>query len=56
MLIFAAGLIAIPSEIYESAIIDGANKGQSLRYITIPMMKESFKIFAVLCVDRKSVV
>lgn len=50
MLIFAAGLIAIPSEIYESAIIDGANKSQSLRYITIPMMKESFKIFAVLCV------
>lgn len=50
MLIFAAGLVAIPSDVYESATIDGASKRQSLLFITLPMMKESFKIFSVLCV------
>lgn len=50
MLIFAAGLVAIPQDVYESAIMDGANKIQSLLHITLPLMKESFKIFSVLCV------
>lgn len=50
MLIFAAGIIAIPEELYESAKIEGASYGQSLRFITLPMTKESFKIFSVLCV------
>jgi raffinose/stachyose/melibiose transport system permease protein len=50
MLIFAAGILAIPEELYESAKIEGANYGQSLRFITLPMTKESFKIFSILCV------
>lgn len=50
MLIFAAGLVAIPQDVYESALMDGAGKWQTLRYITIPLMKESFKIFSVLCI------
>ena len=49
MLIFAAGLVAIPAELYEAAAIDGTSKFQSLRYVTLPAMKESFKIFSVLC-------
>lgn len=50
MLIFAAGLVSIPSDVYESAKIDGANKFKTLIYITLPLMKESFKVFSVLCV------
>ena len=50
MIIFAAGLVSIPNELYESAMIDGASGWQRLRYITLPLMKESFKIFSVLCV------
>jgi raffinose/stachyose/melibiose transport system permease protein len=50
MLIFAAGLIAIDGSLYEAAKIDGASKWQSLLKITLPLTKESFKIFSVMCV------
>lgn len=39
MLIFLAGLQDIPAAIYEAASIDGANKLQVLRYITVPMLR-----------------
>ena len=38
MVIYLAGLQAIPEEIYESAKLDGANAFQRLRHITIPML------------------
>lgn len=38
MLIFFAGLQSIPTELYESASLDGANARQKLRHITIPML------------------
>lgn len=50
MLIFAAGLVAIPNELHEAALIDGCGKWQKIRYITLPLCKNSFKIFSVLCV------
>lgn len=50
MLIFAAGLVSIPTELYEAAKIAGATGFQQLRFITLPLMKESFKIFSILCV------
>lgn len=50
MLIFAAGLVSIPQDVYESAKIDGASKFKTLIYITLPLMKESFKVFSVLCI------
>ena len=50
MLIFAAGLIAIDNSLYEAAEIDGASKMQCLVRITLPLTKESFKIFSVMCV------
>ncbi|MBC7961072.1 MAG: sugar ABC transporter permease, partial [Vallitaleaceae bacterium] len=50
MLIFAAGMVAIPEEVFEAATIDGANGLQRIFYIMVPLMKESFKVFAVLCV------
>ncbi|GAB1481373.1 sugar ABC transporter permease [Treponema sp.] len=50
MLIFAAGMLAIPDELYEAATIDGAGAFQRVLYITIPNLAESFKIFSILCV------
>ena len=45
MLIFSAGLTAIPEDIYEAAAVDGAAGWNKLRYITLPMLKSSFQIF-----------
>lgn len=39
MVIYMAGLNAIPNEIYEAATIDGANSWQSLFHIAIPLMR-----------------
>ncbi|QAS69798.1 sugar ABC transporter permease [Oenococcus sicerae] len=39
MLIFLAGLQNIPNELYEAARIDGANKWESFRHITLAMLK-----------------
>ncbi len=50
MLIFAAGLVSIPGDIYEAAAIDGCTGWKKLRYISIPLSKESFKIFSILCI------
>jgi multiple sugar transport system permease protein len=38
IVVFLAGLGAIPYELYEAARIDGANGRQLFRYITIPML------------------
>jgi len=50
MLIFASGIVAIDETLYEAATIDGASGRDKLFYITLPLCKESFKIFSVLCV------
>ncbi len=36
--IFLAGLGSIPAELYEAAEIDGANKWQAFRFITLPLL------------------
>lgn len=38
-IIYLAGLQSIPGDLYEAATIDGANKFQQLRYITMPLLK-----------------
>lgn len=38
MLIYIAGLLSIPGEVYEAAEIDGASKTQKLTRITIPLV------------------
>lgn len=50
MLIFSAGIVSIPGELFESAKIDGASEWHQTKYITLPMMKEYFKIFSILCI------
>jgi multiple sugar transport system permease protein len=48
MVIYLAGLQAIPEELYESAKMDGASTLHRLRYITIPMLRPSTLFLAVL--------
>lgn len=50
MLIFASGLVAIPSSLYEAAEIDGCTGWKKTFYISIPMCKNSFKVFSILCI------
>lgn len=44
MVIYLAGLQAIPEELHEAGKIDGATYLQSIRYITLPMMIQPIKI------------
>ncbi|MEO7841139.1 MAG: sugar ABC transporter permease [Anaerolineales bacterium] len=39
MVIYLAGLQSIPQEMYDAAMVDGANSWQRLLYITIPLLK-----------------
>lgn len=48
MLILLGGLAAIPTEPYESAMIDGANGWQMFRYITLPMLTPFLMVAAII--------
>ena len=48
MLIVLGGLAAIPTEPYESAMIDGANFWQMFRYITLPLITPFLFIAAMI--------
>ena len=48
MVIFLAGLQAIPKELYEAATIDGARKWAQLRYLTVPMLRPTMLFVAVI--------
>jgi raffinose/stachyose/melibiose transport system permease protein len=50
MMLYLAGLQAIPSEQYEAARIDGANRWHSFRYITLPGLAETHVIVLSLAV------
>ena len=52
MIIYIAGLQAIPEDINEAAAIDGANDRQKLFSITIPMMMPSITICTFLSVTN----
>jgi sn-glycerol 3-phosphate transport system permease protein len=36
--VYTAGLLAIPAELYQAARVDGASDGQLFRYITVPLL------------------
>ncbi len=50
MVIFLAGLTAVPTELTEAAQIDGANRRQSLRYVVIPMLRPASIVVIALAV------
>jgi multiple sugar transport system permease protein len=51
MIIFLAGLQAIPPELYEAARIDGASSWRQFRHITLPLLKPTLLMVAILTVS-----
>lgn len=50
MVLFLAGLQAIPGVLYEAALIDGANRWQRFRHVTLPMLSPTTFLVVVLAV------
>jgi multiple sugar transport system permease protein len=48
MVVFVAGLQAIPAMLYEAASIDGAGRWQALRYVTLPMLRPTILFMLVI--------
>jgi multiple sugar transport system permease protein len=51
MIIFLAGLQAIPPDLYEAARIDGASPWRQFRHITLPMLKPTMLMVGILTVS-----
>jgi multiple sugar transport system permease protein len=51
MIIFLAGLQAIPPDLYEAARIDGASPMRQFRHITLPMLKPTMVMVSILTVS-----
>lgn len=51
MIIFLAGLQAIPPELYEAARIDGASPWRQFRHITLPMLRPTMLMVGILTVS-----
>ena len=47
-IIFLAGFLFLPKDPFEAAIIDGASRWQTLRLVTIPLMKPTIALVVVL--------
>ncbi|HEV3418326.1 MAG TPA: sugar ABC transporter permease [Pirellulales bacterium] len=50
MLILLVGMQAIPDDVYEASALDGASRGQTFRYITLPLLRPSLALALILCV------
>lgn len=48
LLILLAGLTALPDELYEAAVIDGASNPQKFRYLTIPLMMPTILVAVLI--------
>ncbi|GIG64170.1 carbohydrate ABC transporter permease [Phytomonospora endophytica] len=48
MVIFLAGLQAIPANLYEAARLDGASRRQQFRHVTLPMLRPTMLFVAVI--------
>ena len=48
MVIFLAGLQAIPQDLYEAARIDGAGRWAQFRYVTLPVLRPTLLFVAVV--------
>jgi multiple sugar transport system permease protein len=52
VVIFLAGLSAIPRETYEAADVDGANSLQKMRHITLPLLTPTLFFLGIISVIR----
>lgn len=50
LIIFMAAMQNIPDDLYEAAKIDGASAWKQTWFITIPMLKSTFKVTIMLCI------
>ena len=50
VVLFLAGFNHIPVEMYENAVVEGANRLQIMRYVTLPMMQSSFFFVFVISI------
>lgn len=50
VVLYLAGLNAIPKDLYDYADLEGASSGQKLRYITLPMLVPTFFFVLVISV------
>ena len=44
MLILLVGLQGIPNDVFEASALDGASRGQTFRYITLPLLRPSLAL------------
>lgn len=52
MVIYIAGLTNVPEELREAAVIDGASYGKMLRYVTLPLIRNTIAICVFLSITR----
>lgn len=52
MTIFYAGRQVLPDDVLEASSLDGATGWQQLRYVTVPMMRETFAIVTILMITN----
>lgn len=52
MVIYIAGLTNVPEELKEAALIDGAGYGQMVRYVTLPLIRNTMAICIFLSITR----
>lgn len=50
MILFLAAIQRIPTELYESATLDGASKWQQFKSITLPMLGQMFQVISMMCI------
>lgn len=52
MVVYLAAISGIDGTLYEAATIDGAQKSQQIRYITIPLLRPIMSILFIMAVGR----
>jgi multiple sugar transport system permease protein len=52
VVIFLAGLTVIPAEYYDAATVDGANKKQCIRWITLPLLMPTTVFVIIMAIIR----
>src|SRR5262249_1711621 len=48
VVVLTAGLLNIPVEIYDAAKVDGGNRWQNFRYVTLPLLAHTLALVCVL--------
>ena len=51
-IIYIATITGFDQEIFEAAVVDGANRWQRIRYMTIPMLKQTVVVLTILALGN----